>query len=91
MVAYANCILQIYQSLSHGVVTASTNWILYLNDGKGYAWAGQTRAKDSPPRSSKVPIDFELEENLGAAPPIGSVVNKIHFSKKICFKTIIKI
>ena len=52
------------------------NRFVYLNDGKGYAWAGQARAKDSPPFLSKVPIDFESEENLGAAPPMGSTTNK---------------
>ena len=45
---------------------------LYLNDGSGYACAGQASANDSPPILSNVPIDFDSEENLGAAPPIGS-------------------
>ena len=53
---------------------------MYLNDGKGYACAGQANAKDSPPFLSKVPIDFESEENLGAAPPMGSSTNKVSFS-----------
>ena len=52
---------------------------MYLNDGKGYACAGQANAKDSPPLLSKVPIDLDFEENLGAAPPMGSSTNKVSF------------
>ena len=52
---------------------------MYLNDGKGYACAGQANAKDSPPLLSKVPIDLDFEENLGAAPPMGSTTKKFHF------------
>ena len=51
--------------------------MLYLNVGKGYACAGQASANESPPILSNVPIDFDSEENLGAAPPMGSNAIKV--------------
>ena len=60
------------KSLSDSLKPWTTLNFLYLNDGSGYACAGQASANDSPPILSKVPIDFDSEENLGAAPPIGS-------------------
>ena len=46
--------------------------ILYLNDGRGEAWAGQDNDKATPEGCWYV-SDFLLLENLGAVPPIGSM------------------
>ena len=51
--------------------------MLYLNVGKGYACAGQASANESPTIFSNVPIDFDSEENFGAAPPMGSNAIKV--------------
>ena len=48
------------------------NLMEYLYEGSGNAWAGQSKAKEPPKFFSKVPKDFESDENLGNAPPIGS-------------------
>ena len=44
----------------------------YLKKGRGEAWAGQSKANVCPFDFSKDPNDLESDENLGAAPPIGS-------------------
>ena len=44
-----------------------------LYDGTGEAWAGQTKLNDFPVADLKTPRDSELEENLGAEVPTGSV------------------
>ena len=44
-----------------------------LCEGTGEAWAGQTKLKDFPVADLKTPRDSELEENLGAEVPTGSM------------------
>ena len=45
----------------------------YLNDGKGWDWAGHKSEMSTELWRSNVPSDFELEENFGPEVPIGSV------------------
>ena len=47
-----------------------------LCEGTGEAWAGQTKLKDFPVADLKTPRDSELEENLGAEVPTGSIRQK---------------
>lgn len=47
-------------------------WASYLKDGRGFPWAGQVKAILRPAVSSKTLNEFNLEDNLGLDPPIGS-------------------
>ena len=54
-----------------------------LCDGTGEARAGQTKLKEFPAADLKTPRDSELEENLGAEVPTGSVRQQFRLEFKI--------